>query len=111
MPQRREKSSLLLSSNFYFSFIELNFIFLFFFTNVFSNKHRWSGVHPLLKSLSEDHVKGKIILDVTNPIKEQKDQSFVGELLNLGDNNSGGEEVQKALPHSHVVKVWNSVGK
>jgi predicted dinucleotide-binding enzyme len=47
-------------------------------------------------------VDGKVVIDVTNPL--------TGELeLAIGFSTSNAEEVQKLLPHAHVVKAFNTV--
>lgn len=53
---------------------------------------------PLSQALS-----GKVVIDATNPVAA--DWSPV----NLGDGNSAGEEVARALPQSRVVKAFNTV--
>jgi len=66
----------------------------------------WAGgaTQNALKLADPKNFKGKIVIDTTNPLKE-------GTLeLEIGFNNSGGEEVQKWLPEAHVVKAFNCIG-
>lgn len=52
---------------------------------------------------SMGQIKGKIILDATNPL--------VGlDALQLGTTTSGGEHVQELAEDAHVVKVFNTTG-
>jgi hypothetical protein len=50
---------------------------------------------------------GKVVIDATNPLvmKENAPPS-----LAVGHTNSAGEELQKLLPKSHVVKAFNTIG-
>ncbi|MDQ6856467.1 MAG: hypothetical protein M3Z57_05280 [Candidatus Dormibacteraeota bacterium] len=51
------------------------------------------------------NLAGKIVVDVTNPIGDGPR----GSRLVLGHDDSGGEQVQRWLPESMVVKTWNTV--
>ncbi|ETO35512.1 NADPH-dependent reductase [Reticulomyxa filosa] len=61
----------------------------------------WAAVEHVCKEL-KDHLKGKIVVDVNNPLHFEGGK-FLG-LLPLkdskGNNRSGGEVVQEALPQS-----------
>jgi predicted dinucleotide-binding enzyme len=48
-------------------------------------------------------LKGKIVIDSTNPLQEDWSP------LLLGQENSAGEEIQRLLPESHVVKAFNTI--
>lgn len=50
-----------------------------------------------------DNLKGKIVIDVTNPVNADWSP------LLLGEENSGGETVTQLLPKSYVVKAFNTV--
>jgi predicted dinucleotide-binding enzyme len=60
------------------------------------------------KSLGGAKLKGKIVVDVSNPLDISKGAPF--PLLNdLSNTTSLGEAVQKALPEALVVKALNTV--
>jgi predicted dinucleotide-binding enzyme len=68
------------------------------------------GEHTLsvVKGLTTDAVQSKIIVDVTNPLDFSK--GMPPQIIDgLGNTNSLGEEVQRALPGAHVVKTLNTV--
>ncbi|MBD0265557.1 MAG: NADPH-dependent F420 reductase [Tolypothrix sp. Co-bin9] len=50
-----------------------------------------------------DNLKGKIVIDITNPINADWSP------LLLGEENSAGETVTQLLPKSYVVKAFNTV--
>jgi 8-hydroxy-5-deazaflavin:NADPH oxidoreductase len=68
---------------------------------------KWSGTENALKLGGAENFKGKIVIDATNPLKEV-DGRPVG--LERGHSDSGGEQVQRWLPESKVVKAFNIVG-
>lgn len=69
----------------------------------------WPGVEPTLK-VAKDGLKGKIVIDVTNPIKAQGGE-YIAQMEALPNNTSGGVIIQTMLiPDSKVVKAWNTVG-
>lgn len=64
----------------------------------------WSAAEAAIQSLGD--LSGKIVIDCMNPLGKVD-----GEFgLVVGHNASGGEIVQRWLPHSHVVKTLNQVG-
>ncbi len=67
---------------------------------------------PVVKSLAKDpgaaNLRGKIVVDVSNPLDVSKGAPFP-LLSDLSNTTSLGEEVQKALSDSHVVKTLNTV--
>jgi 8-hydroxy-5-deazaflavin:NADPH oxidoreductase len=66
----------------------------------------WSGTESAIKMAGAQNLKGKIVIDTTNPL----DASQGMPRLAIGHTNSSGEMVQKWLPESHVVKAFNIVG-
>nr|MBA2746111.1 NAD(P)-binding domain-containing protein [Flavisolibacter sp.] len=61
-----------------------------------------------LRSIDIEDTRGKIIIDVTNPLDFTHGMP-PRMLEGLGNSNSLGEEIQKALPDAYVVKTLNTV--
>lgn len=69
-----------------------------------------NGAHALdaVSSINRKKLEGKIVIDITNPLDFSK--GMPPQILEgLGNSNSLGEEIQKALPDAYVVKTLNTV--
>jgi 8-hydroxy-5-deazaflavin:NADPH oxidoreductase len=67
----------------------------------------WTGTENALKLAVPDNLSGKIVIDTTNPLLFEQNAP---PRLALGHTDSGGEQVQRWLPGSKVVKAFNMVG-
>jgi predicted dinucleotide-binding enzyme len=63
---------------------------------------------PVVKSVGAEKLKGRIVVDVSNPLDLSKGAPFP-LLPDLVNTTSLGEQTQKALPQSFVVKTLNTV--
>lgn len=66
----------------------------------------WSGTENALGLADCENLKDKIVIDATNPLEFSID----GPKLAIGHTDSGGEQIQRWLSKSKVVKAFNSVG-
>ena len=66
-----------------------------------------SANKEVLKAAGPERLAGKIVIDATNPLDTSKGMP---PGLAISGNDSGGEEVQRTVPKSHVVKAFNIVG-
>lgn len=62
----------------------------------------------VIESAGAENMKGKVLMDITNPLDFSKGMppSLIPELSNT---NSLGEEIQRRLPHTNVVKTLNTM--
>jgi predicted dinucleotide-binding enzyme len=67
----------------------------------------WSGTENALKLAGPDNLAGKVVIDATNPLTFP---AAGPPALALGHTDSGGEQVQRWLGKSRVVKAFNTVG-
>ena len=67
----------------------------------------WSGTENAIKLAGQEHLAGKVVIDATNPLKIIKGTP---PALTHGNTDSGGEQVQRWLPQSKIVKAFNIIG-
>lgn len=67
----------------------------------------WSGTQHALQLTTNENLANKVVIDVTNPLIFAPNQP---PALELGHTDSGGEQVQRWLPNSQVVKAFNTIG-
>jgi predicted dinucleotide-binding enzyme len=67
----------------------------------------WVGTENAIRLAGLQNFAGKIVIDATNPLDFS---SGVPPRLSIGHTTSAGEQVQRWLPESHVIKAFNIVG-
>jgi predicted dinucleotide-binding enzyme len=67
----------------------------------------WAGTEAAIQLADAENLLGKIVIDATNPLDAS---AGVPPRLAVGHTDSGGEQVQRWLPRSRVVKAFNMVG-
>lgn len=69
-----------------------------------------NGAHAfgVIKSLDEESARNKIFIDLTNPLDFE--HGMPPRIIDgLGNTNSLGEEIQRTLPNTFVVKALNTI--
>jgi 8-hydroxy-5-deazaflavin:NADPH oxidoreductase len=66
------------------------------------------GMHSMeaLESVGAEALRSKILIDVSNPLQQDKDGSMI---LGFCNTDSLGERIQRAFPQTRVVKALNTV--
>jgi len=77
------------------------------FANVAVLATLWSGTKNAIDIAGAENLSGKVVIDVTNPLIFKQDAP---PELAVGHTDSGGEQVQRWLPKSYVVKAFNIIG-
>ena len=67
----------------------------------------WTGTKSAISLANPKNLAGKVVVDTTNPLLFSPGAP---PRLALGQTDSGGEQVQRWLPQSKVVKAFNIVG-
>jgi 8-hydroxy-5-deazaflavin:NADPH oxidoreductase len=67
----------------------------------------WTGTENALSLAGHDNLKGKVVVDTTNPLDFSQGMP---PRLSIGHTDSAGEQVQRWLAGAHVVKAFNTVG-
>lgn len=67
----------------------------------------WTATENVIELIDPQNLAGKTVIDVTNPLDFS---AGMPPKLLLGTNDSGGEQVQRWLKKSKVVKTLNIVG-
>jgi 8-hydroxy-5-deazaflavin:NADPH oxidoreductase len=70
------------------------------------NATNGSGAVPALEQAGADHLAGKVLIDIANPLDFS--QGFPPTLF-VKDTDSLGEQIQRAFPHARVVKTLNTM--
>jgi predicted dinucleotide-binding enzyme len=66
-------------------------------------------VEEVIRLAGPANLKGKTLIDATNPITDSAPVEGVLEFT-TGPNESAAEKLQALIPETHVVKAFNSVG-
>jgi predicted dinucleotide-binding enzyme len=76
------------------------------FGKIIFNCTKGDATLDVLKSAGAQNLKGKIIIDVSNPLDASKGSI---PTLSIVNDNSLGEEIQKNFPEAKVVKTLNTM--
>ncbi|KAJ3031714.1 hypothetical protein HDV00_008141 [Rhizophlyctis rosea] len=66
-----------------------------------------TAIHAVLDAAKVENLSQKVLIDVNNPLRFDG-SNLVG--LTVGMDDSLGEDIQRKLPDTKVVKCWNIVG-
>ncbi len=66
----------------------------------------WEGTEGAIKIAGKENFSGKILIDVTNPLDFSQGPP---PKIAVSPGNSGGEQIQKMLPKTKVVKAFNII--
>jgi predicted dinucleotide-binding enzyme len=78
------------------------------FGSIIFNCTKGEAALDVLKSLSTASIENKVLIDISNPLDFSKGMP-PSLYPSLSNTNSLGEEIQKALPHTKIVKTLNIV--
>ena len=67
----------------------------------------WTATESIIRLADPKNLSGKVVIDTTNPLVFS---AGAPPRLAVGHTDSAGEQVQRWLPDSHVVKAFNTVG-
>ncbi len=66
-----------------------------------------SAAEEIFAQAGKESFEGKVVIDASNPLKNEPGKM---PTLYVGHTDSLGEQIQRMLPKSHVVKAFNIVG-
>jgi predicted dinucleotide-binding enzyme len=64
------------------------------------------GSLPALEAAREEHLSGKVLLDISNPLEVSRGMP---PSLSVSNTDSLGEQIQRRFPQARVVKALNTV--
>jgi len=76
------------------------------FGEIIFNCTKGDATFEVLNSIGTEHMNGKILIDLSNPLDFSKG---FPPILSVSNTDSLGEQIQKAYPGVHVVKALNTM--